>query len=454
MYAHTTIAAVATPPGIGGVAIIRISGPKALACGAALFKARAQSPLGQGKMYFGDFTDEKGGFLDSGYFVWFRAPHSFTGEDVVEYHCHGGPIILRGLLKALLAGGAELADPGEFSKRAFLNGRIDLTQAESIADLISADSEQAAQIARAHYQGKLSSQVTAAMEGISGALAWIEAEIDYPEAEIDSAERGKARAKITKQLASLEKLQQTYVEGKIYRDGVATVILGSPNVGKSSLLNVLAGEERAIVTDIPGTTRDILEVPIVIRGIPLRLADTAGIRESTDTVERIGVERARKLAETADLVILVIDTSQPLTPQDLLLLQGMACDRVLVALNKTDLPPVTEAGEIQTLGFRHIVQISALQEQGIEALKDAIEDMFVSGDFSGGKTFVSNQRHYHALKTASALLAKVIAGWDALPLDILALDLRQAWQGLGEITGTVWTENLLDDIFAKFCLGK
>lgn len=454
MYARTTIVAVATPPGIGGVAIIRISGLQALAIGSKMFKPRRQSQAKHGKMYFGDFIDEKGKFIDSGYFVWFRAPHSFTGEDVVEYHCHGGPILLRGLLKGLLGIGAQLAAPGEFSKRAFLNGRIDLTQAESIADLISADSEQAALIARSHYQGRLSAQVTETMDGISGALAWIEAEIDYPEAEIDSSEGERALAKIKGQLTSLAKLQQTYVEGKIYRDGVVTVILGSPNVGKSSLLNVLAGEERAIVTDIPGTTRDVVEVPVVIRGIPLRLADTAGIRDSDDTVERIGVERARKLAEKADLIILVIDTSQPLSPQDKLLLEGMVSERVLVALNKTDLPSAIEMAEIITLGFPHVVQISALQEQGIESLKDAIEEMFVSGSYTEGSTLVSNQRHFHALNTAADLMEKVIAGWATTPLDIIALDLRQAWQTLGEITGIIWTESLLDHIFANFCLGK
>ncbi|MDD4657504.1 MAG: tRNA uridine-5-carboxymethylaminomethyl(34) synthesis GTPase MnmE [Eubacteriales bacterium] len=454
MYILDTIAAIATPPGMGGVGIIRISGEQALALGAKLFTPKGKAAFSPGRMYYGDFTDQKGKHIDTGLFVWFKSPRSFTGEDIVEFHCHGGIVVLQTMLRALLDQGIRHAEPGEFSKRAFLNGRIDLAQAESISDLISASSDKAAEIARSHFRGRLSAAIEEIREQVISVLAWIEAEIDYPEAELDSFGRDKAAATLAQQITVLEGLQSTYQEGKIYRDGVVTVILGSPNVGKSSLLNILTGEERAIVTDIPGTTRDVLEVPVTIRGIPLRLADTAGIRESGDLIEKIGIERARKLAAQADLILLILDTSRPLSEEDQLLLENVSRDNVIVVLNKTDLPAVIDVEEISAKGFLHVRQISALQEQGIEALKDDIENMFISGKFSPDATFISNQRHYQALVTAAGLLHQVAANWDALPLDLLALDLRQAWQTLGEITGSVWTENLLDSIFQRFCLGK
>lgn len=454
MYILDTIAAIATPPGMGGVGIIRISGEQALALGAKLFTPKGKAAFSPGRMYYGDFTDQKGKHIDTGLFVWFKSPRSFTGEDIVEFHCHGGIVVLQTMLRALLDQGIRHAEPGEFSKRAFLNGRIDLAQAESISDLISASSDKAAEIARSHFRGRLSAAIEEIREQVISVLAWIEAEIDYPEAELDSFGRDKAAATLAQQITVLEGLQSTYQEGKIYRDGVVTVILGSPNVGKSSLLNILAGEERAIVTDIPGTTRDVLEVPVTIRGIPLRLADTAGIRESGDLIEKIGIERARKLAAQADLILLILDTSRPLSEEDQLLLENVSRDNVIVVLNKTDLPAVIDVEEISAKGFLHVRQISALQEQGIEALKDDIENMFISGKFSPDATFISNQRHYQALVTAAGLLHQVAANWDTLPLDLLALDLRQAWQTLGEITGSVWTENLLDSIFQRFCLGK
>lgn len=454
MYILDTIAAIATPPGMGGVGIIRISGEQALALGAKLFTPKGKAAFSPGRMYYGDFTDQKGKHIDTGLFVWFKSPRSFTGEDIVEFHCHGGIVVLQTMLRALLDQGIRHAEPGEFSKRAFLNGRIDLAQAESISDLISASSDKAAEIARSHFRGRLSAAIEEIREQVISVLAWIEAEIDYPEAELDSFGRDKAAATLAQQITVLEGLQSTYQEGKIYRDGVVTVILGSPNVGKSSLLNILAGEERAIVTDIPGTTRDVLEVPVTIRGIPLRLADTAGIRESGDLIEKIGIERARKLAAQADLILLILDTSRPLSEEDQLLLENVSRDNVIVVLNKTDLPAVIDVEAISAKGFLHVRQISALQEQGIEALKDDIENMFISGKFSPDATFISNQRHYQALVTAAGLLHQVAANWDTLPLDLLAMDLRQAWQTLGEITGSVWTENLLDSIFQRFCLGK
>lgn len=454
MYIQDTIAAVATPLGTGGVGIIRVSGDRALTYGTKLFKPKRINTIAPGRMYYGDFTDQRGKHIDTGLFVWFQSPRSFTGEDVVEFHCHGGIVVLNSMLKALFELGVRLAEPGEFSKRAFLNGQIDLAQAESIADLISASSEKAADIARSHYKGKLSAVIEESREQVVSVLAWMEAEIDYPEADLDALGQEEALSTLTQQIAALEELGRTYQEGRIYREGISTVILGSPNVGKSSLLNILAGEERAIVTDIPGTTRDVLEVPVTIRGIPLRLADTAGIRESGDIVERIGIERARKLAAEADLILLILDTSRPLSEDDDVLLQNVSREKVLVVLNKTDLPQTVEAEDIRARGFSRVLQISALHKTGIEELKDEIEGMFVSGSVSSESTFISNQRHYQALLTALNLLRQVASNWDTLPLDLLALDLRHAWQVLGEITGFVWSEDLLNDIFQRFCLGK
>jgi len=455
MYTQDTIAAIATPPGTGGVGIIRISGSQAFALACSLFRSKKLNKFpSPGRMYFGDYVDKDDNLVDSGYFVWFKSPRSFTGEDVVEYHCHGGMIILQAMLRSLFSLGVRPADPGEFSKRAFLNGQIDLVQAESISDLISADSTRAADIARTHYRGQLSEKIESIREQLVAIMAWMEAEIDYPEARIDSFGRDKAVTILMEQVLLLNQLENTYHEGKIYREGITTVILGKPNVGKSSLLNSLSGEDRAIVTDIPGTTRDVLEVPVNIRGIPLRLADTAGIRESLDKIEKIGIERAQKLAAQADLTLLLIDTANPLTGEDLLLLDTVNKGNTIIILNKIDLPACINMRDISDRGFKYIQQISVLKEQGFEELKDAIENMFVTGQFDQDTTFITNQRHYRALERAAQLVECVATGWDDLPLDILALDLREGWQALGEITGAVWTDDLLDCIFQRFCLGK
>ena len=454
MYIQSTIAAIATPPGMGGVGIIRVSGDEAFSLGTRLFRPSSPKTFAPGRMYYGDFTNGAGEHVDSGLFVWFKGPRSFTGEDVVEFHCHGGTVILHILLKVLLGVGVRLAAPGEFSKRAFLNGKIDLAQAESISDMISASSERAAEIARSHFRGKLSEIVEGVRDEVASVLAWIEAEIDYPGEEFDDLDKELVRATLARQIQVVDDLQRSYNEGKIYREGIATVIIGSPNVGKSSLLNILTGEERAIVTDIPGTTRDVLEVPVTIRGIPLLLADTAGIRESVDLVERIGIERARTFAHRADLTLLIVDTSRPLSKQDISLINSVERDRTIILLNKTDLPAVFGKDKIEEMGLPHVLEISVLHGQGIETLKDRIESMFVSGKFSADTTMVSNQRHHQALAKASDLLAQVATNWGSLPLDLLALDLRQGWHILGEITGSAWTEELLDEIFQRFCLGK
>lgn len=455
MYSRDTIAAIATPLGKGGVGIIRVSGEKALLFSEPLFRPKVnRKSFKSSQMYYGDFLDISKDVIDSGYFVWFKNPKTFTGEDVVEFHCHGGVIVLQTLLKSLFSRGIRPAQPGEFSKRAFLNGKLDLVQAESISDLISAGSEKAAEIARAHYQGKLSATLETLRGRIAGVIAWMEAEIDYPDAELDYAGREGAVHILEETAAELEGLALTYQEGKLYTEGVATVILGKPNVGKSSLLNSLAGEDRAIVTDIPGTTRDVLEVPVTIRGIPLRLADTAGIRESLDKIEKIGIEKARKLAAQAELTLLVIDASRPLTREDYLLLDTVNKEKTVVLLNKVDLAGVVTLEDIAQRGFPYIQPVSVLREKGLNGLKETIEGMFTSGYFQQDTTLVTNRRHLHSIECALELLRKVLAHWGYLPIDLLVIDLRDGWKTLGEITGSVWTEDLLDCIFERFCLGK
>jgi tRNA modification GTPase len=454
VYSQDTIAAIATPLGTGGVGILRISGEKALALSQKLFRPRGRAlDYKPGRMYFGDFLAADSRQLDSGYFVWFKKPRSFTGENVVEFHCHGGVILMQRLLRELFALGIRPAEPGEFTKRAFLNGKIDLVQAEAISDLICAQSSRAADIARTHYQGKLSERIEIIRSKLAEIIAWLEAEIDYPDTEIDFHGRENAVGILREQIAAIRRLHSTYEEGRIYREGIVTVILGKPNVGKSSLLNLLAGEERAIVTDIPGTTRDVVEVPVNIRGIPLRLADTAGIRQTLDKVERIGVDRAHALAAKADLVLLVLDSSRPLEDEDRQLLAGIDKGRTIAVLNKADLPAQFSAEDLRVPGITSI-KVSVLKEQGLEELKDYIETMFVSGKFQPDAALITNSRHYQGLVQAEAGLTRVAAGWSTLPMDLLALDLRESWQVLGEITGAVWHENLLDTIFSSFCLGK
>jgi len=455
LYTHDTIAAIATPLGKGGVGIIRVSGLQSLDLAREIFRPRSKVKLFKpGMMYYGDFMNRESDLMDSGYFVWFKKPRSFTGEDVVEFHCHGGIIIMQAILKALFASGVRPADPGEFSKRAFLNGKIDLVQAEAVSDLINAQSSRAVEIARSHYMGRLTDKIDTIRNQLAEIIAWLEAEIDYPDTEVDYSGKDTAVLSLHEQIKRLKQLQNTYKEGRVYRDGVVTVILGKPNVGKSSLLNLLAGEERAIVTDIPGTTRDIVEVPVNIRGIPLLLADTAGIRASLDKVEQIGIERARALAAKADLVLLVVDMSRPLTDEDKQLLDTADKSSSIVVLNKADLAPRFEKSIVEAWGFKNLISVSVAQEEGLEVLKDTIEKLFISGQYQADETLVTNERHFQALGRAIGSLRSAADSWNDLPMDLLALDLREGWQTLGEVTGAVWSENLLDCVFSKFCLGK
>lgn len=454
MYIRDTIAAVATAPGPGGVGIIRISGPGAREKGLKLFSFSHQpAALQAQRMYFGDFS-VGGQAVDSGYLVWFQAPRSFTGEDVVEYHCHGGMRLLHSLLQALFRLGVRPAERGEFTKRAFLNGKLDLSRAEAVSDLVEARSDKALALARAQYVGKVAGKIEDIRSRLTQLLAEIEVIIDYPEMELEAADNRTMYSETRTIQEEVALLAGSFQRGRLYREGLSTVILGRPNVGKSSLLNLLSGEQKAIVTDIPGTTRDVLEANVCIGGIPLRLVDTAGFRAPGDLVEKLGVDRAREAAKSADLVLLIFDGSQILQPADRQLLKIEFNGKLLAVINKADLPQQLKAERVKELGVEKVYKISALKNQGIEELEKGIEEAFTGGDSPEGQVIISSQRHYQVLCRVSSILQETLNHWQGAPLDVLAQQLRSAWETLGEITGKTWTENLLDTIFSKFCLGK
>lgn len=458
-----TIAAIATPPGAGGIGIIRLSGPLALPILQHLFPPF--TPLSAAKieshrMYYGwivePATQRR---IDEVLVVYMRAPRSYTREDVVEIHCHSTFLVQKEILRLVLAGGARSAEAGEFTKRAFLNGRIDLTRAEAVLELLQARTDAGLDLAVSGLAGGLRDQVEAIRQVLLSMRAVLEVAIDFPDDDVEIVNAESMRRDLAeKVLQSLEQLMASAAGGRIFRDGVSAVILGRPNVGKSSLLNTLLREDRAIVTSIPGTTRDIIEEYLDICGVPVRIIDTAGIRHSVEEVEEIGIRKARQKAASADLVLLVIDASQPTSDDDLALLHSIGETPVIVVCNKTDLVPgftPERCGEI--CHGRPSVSISARQGTGIRELEEAI---FCA--VSGHKSLqerpsgcVPNLRHARALeKTRDACLIVEDGLQHALPADLLAIDLQTALDHLGEITGQTTTEDILDHIFTQFCIGK
>ncbi len=449
MTATATIAAVATAPGRGGVGIIRVSGPLSLDIARHIL---GFVPVPRHARHC-SFLDRDQRALDEGIALFFAAPHSFTGEDVLELQAHGGPVILDLILQRTVQLGARLARPGEFSERAFLNDKIDLAQAEAIADLIEASSEQAARNAVNALQGAFSRQIHALVEALIALRIYVEAAIDFPEEEIDFLSDGKVAADLDRLIADLQLLLQQARQGAILREGMKVVIAGRPNAGKSSLLNALAARDTAIVTPIEGTTRDILREHIQIDGMPLHIIDTAGLREAADEVERIGIQRARREIENADRVLMLLDSSG-LTPADgeAILPQGMPPERTTVVLNKIDLT----AGKAGLLATEPQVQmgISAKTGAGLDRLKQHLKDcMGYSGSGEGG--FIARRRHIDALQRSLSLLQagrRQLLGTAAG--ELLAEDLRQAQNALGEITGAFTPDDLLGRIFSSFCIGK
>lgn len=454
-----TIAAISTPVGEGGIAIIRVSGPNAISIVDRLY--RGKKKLAEAKthtVHYGHMvqpeTEER---IDEVLVTVMRAPRTFTREDVVEVSCHGGMIPVQKTLEALFAAGARLAEPGEFTKRAFLNGRIDLSQAEAVIDLIRAKTDRAAKIALSQSEGRLSRLINKLRNEILETLAHLAVNVDYPEYDAEEMTAQFLEERCRYIAREIDRLLNTARQGKIYREGINTAIIGRPNVGKSSLMNVLTQENKAIVTDIPGTTRDVIEEYVNVRGIPLRLLDTAGIRETEDVVEKIGVERSRRALEQADLVLLVLNFAEPLTEEDRRLLKLIEPQTAVVIVNKTDLPGRMELQEVRSMiGEKPLITTSLKEERGIEELEEAIAQLFRLGQVEATDgTIVSNARHIHLLEQARRCVDDVIRGIEAgIPLDMVEIDLKNAWQFLGEVIGDAVADDLIDQIFSQFCLGK
>ena len=452
-----TIAAIATPYGESAIGIVRLSGPKALDILKKVFK----TPSGKIKpryAHYGWVLDKSGEPIDEAVAIYYKAPHSYTGEDMVEFNLHGNPLILREVLQRLLEEGARLAEPGEFTKRAFLNGKLDLTQAEAVAELISAKTDLARRLALNQLRGALSKEIKPLREELLMLHALVESSIEFEEEDIPTIEREELIRRLKGILERVNRLLETAKTGKAIRGGIKLAIVGRPNVGKSSLFNRLLGEDRAIVTEIAGTTRDYLEEVVNIGGIPVRLIDTAGIREATDTVERIGVERSLQKLREADLILFVLDASQPKpTPEEVELakLVAQSGKPTILVLNKIDLGKVIDLSDFPLKGVP-IVEVSAKSGEGIEKLREEILKAVGVQAGEGGNIYIS-VRHEELLKRAKAALEnalRYLEEGEFYSPEILMLDLREASDALGEIVGEVTTEDVLGQIFSTFCIGK
>ena len=459
--AEDTISAIVTAPGEAGVGIVRVSGPLAQNVGEALFCSASGRKLAELPSHYASYgkvvNPVDGAMVDEVLLLVMRAPHSYTREDVVEIQCHGSHVSLRRILALTLSCGARLAEPGEFTKRAFLNGRLDLTQAEAVMDVIRAKTEASLRLAVRHLEGGLAAAIRAERERLLALIAHIEALLDYPEEEIEEVSAQQAADGAALAAAKLQHLLDTADQGKVLREGLATVILGKPNVGKSSLLNALVRTQRAIVTDVPGTTRDVIEEYVNLRGVLLRIIDTAGIRETEDIVEKLGVERSRQMLEEADLVLVLLDTSRPLSTEDKEVLTLLGAQKSLVLLNKSDLPPLWGEEEIRTLApGQQVLRISLAAASGLEELEEAIVQQVYCGAASQGEGLLAvNVRQEALLQQAVRHLQEVgVAAAAGMPLDCLSIDLRAAWTLLGEITGDTVGEDMITEIFSRFCIGK
>lgn len=461
VFQADTISAVATAPGEGGIGVVRLSGPQALSIAGKLFqgiKGKKVDDIGSYQAAYGHIVDPQSDkIIDEVLLLVMRAPRSYTREDVVEIHCHGGSVPLKNILRLTLLAGARLAEPGEFTKRAFLNGRLDLTQAEAVIDVIRAKTDSSLRMAIGQLSGHLSATVHRLRHEILGMIAHLEAAIDFPEEDIEEMTVAETARQVSGVLDGIEKLLATAQTGRILREGLETVIIGKPNVGKSSLLNAFLGENRAIVTDVPGTTRDVIEEYVNIRGVPLKIVDTAGIRETADLVEQLGVERAREFVARADLILLLLDASQALSPEDNEVLDLLQGRRAVVLINKSDLPQVLDLQIVASrVPDQPVLRISAVEGTGMEQLEQCIVDMVYGGRLPQGEgAFVNNVRQADLLRQSQQYLRDVLTTIEAgMPPDCIVIDLRNAWEKLGEITGDMVGEDIIQQIFTRFCIGK
>lgn len=462
MMIFDTIGAISTPLGEGAIAIVRLSGPDAFPIADKVFRSVSNKKLSEvatHTIHYGHLMDPKTSEVVEEVMVSvMRGPKTYTKEDIVEINCHGGLVSVNRVLQLVLNNGARLAEPGEFTKRAFLNGRIDLSQAEAVMDLIRSQTDRAMNVALGQMEGRLSKLINRLRQAIVETLAQIEVNIDYPE--YDDVEEMTHQLLIEKATfvhSEIKGLLKTAQQGKILREGLATVIVGRPNVGKSSLLNSLVQENKAIVTDIPGTTRDVIEEYVNVRGVPLKLVDTAGIRETEDIVEKIGVERSRQVLQKADLILLVLNYSDQLTEEDEQLFATVAGMDVIVIVNKTDLPGQIDMERVNELAKDHlVVNTSLLEDKGIDELEEAIAKIFFEGAVQKDDlTYVSNTRHISLLTEALQAIEDVINEVEqGTPIDIVQIDLTRTWELLGEIVGDTVSDSLINQLFSQFCLGK
>lgn len=459
---NDTIAAIATSPGEGGIGIVRISGENAGFVADKFFK-----PVKKGfsvidfkthQAVYGKVIDDVGNVIDEALCIAMWAPNSYTKENVVEIQSHGGSLVVHRILELALSHGARMAEPGEFTKRAFLNGRLDLSQAQSVMDIIQARTDASLRMAAGHLQGAFSEEIKSMRHDILEIIAHLEASIDFPEDDIEDVAKQEAEEKICKIKDRIDEILKTFHTGRILREGLMTAIIGKPNVGKSSLLNALLREERAIVTDIPGTTRDSLEEYANIKGVPLRIIDTAGIRETQDKVEQIGVEKSVSYLQRADLILALFDISRPLSTEDEEIINMLEGKKGIILLTKKDLPKEIDVDDLKDKlhGDFKYIYISTLNKEGLKDLEDEIVSRVYSGNSGQAEgCFVSNLRQAEALKAAKKHLEECLNTIKMdMAEDFIVIDVRSAWEKLGEITGDTVDEDIIDQIFSQFCIGK
>ncbi|EFQ48025.1 tRNA uridine-5-carboxymethylaminomethyl(34) synthesis GTPase MnmE [Lactobacillus iners] len=454
---YDTIAAIATPIGEGGISIIRVSGENALEIVNKIFRGANLNKVASHTIHYGHIIDYANkDVVDEVLVTVMLAPKTFTRENTVEVSCHGGLLVTQKILQLILDNGARMATPGEFTKRAFINGRIDLTQAESIMDIIEAKTDRARQVAMKQLEGGLLFEIRKLRQELLNTMAHEEVNIDYPEYDMDDVTSKEMYDKAQQVIKEIDKLLATAQEGKVVRSGLATAIVGRPNVGKSSLLNYLSKEEKAIVTNIAGTTRDTLEEYVSLKGILLKLIDTAGIRQTDDIVEKIGVERSKRAITESDLVLLLINSSEELTEEDQKLLELTQDKKRIIILNKADQVAKITKKDIQKITDSPIVTISVLKKKNMIGLEEAIKSLFLQGiTDSKSEVMVTNQRQNDLLRKAKQSLIEAIEAInDNMPLDLVQIDLKEAWDSLGEITGDTAPDELITQLFSKFCLGK
>lgn len=454
----STIVAISTAPAIGGIGIIRLSGEKTFEIIEKIFIPKNKQNIEDIKgnsIKYGHIVDE-GKTIDEVLVSFFKAPKSYTAENMCEINSHGGVVIVRKILEICLKNGAILAEPGEFTKRAFMNGRMDLAQAESVIDIINAKSQKEVEASVKQLEGHLSSEISNIRKKIIDLMVDIEASIDYPEYDVEEVTYSKAIEILEKVENDLDKLSNSFENGKIIKDGINLAIIGRPNAGKSSLLNELLKEERAIVTDIEGTTRDTIEEQIIIAGIPFKIIDTAGIRESNDKIEQIGIEKSKKAAENSDIILAIFDISKPLNKEDREIINFIKNKKTIIVLNKIDLNENTETvTELSSLGF-DILKVSVLEKRGIDQIYKKLTEFFNINEINlDNSNIITNIRHKELIDCGKQNAKQaIIALKSNLPVDIIAINIKEILENLGKITGESVSEDIIKEIFAKFCLGK